>query len=213
MCGLPFDIEWRSNAEYMSPSGQVPFIKCGAFVISEFNPIVEFVGKKGIFLNRKLDESASDINTYLDMIDKVLSNAEYYVCWFHHDSVRAHTWPRYSSPHPWPLDTILFYSKKQAIKKKLKTSPMYNMTIDQVLDQVDDCLQALSNLLQDNRKFFYGRKPTELDALVFGHVSALSATNLVNNRLQNMVANYPNLLQFYQKVKETYFQTWSSNVM
>ncbi len=36
----------RSNAESMSPSGKVPFIKAGAFVVSEMDPIVAFVNTK-----------------------------------------------------------------------------------------------------------------------------------------------------------------------
>ena len=36
----------RSNAESMSPSGRLPFIKAGAFVVSEMDPIVGFVNTK-----------------------------------------------------------------------------------------------------------------------------------------------------------------------
>lgn len=197
----------------MSPSGQVPFIKCGAFVISEFNPIVQFVGKKGISLSKKNDDSVNDMNTYLDMIDKVLANGEYYICWFDGETIKQHTWPRYSYFQPWPLDLILFYTKKYEVRKKLKSSTsLYNMRLNQVLEQMNDCLQALSNLLQDNNKFFYGRKPTELDALVYGHLSALHNCNLIGGKLKQMVEDYPNLLQFRQRIEETYFQTWNSNV-
>ena len=46
MCDLQFTIEMRSNAEHMSPSGKVPFIKAGKFVIAEMDPIVSFVNTK-----------------------------------------------------------------------------------------------------------------------------------------------------------------------
>lgn len=36
----------RSNAEHMSPSGKLPFIKCGAFVVADLDPIVSFVSNK-----------------------------------------------------------------------------------------------------------------------------------------------------------------------
>lgn len=49
---LFYKVEMRSNAEHMSPSGKLPFIKCGAFVIADLDPIVSFVGNKvEYFLN------------------------------------------------------------------------------------------------------------------------------------------------------------------
>lgn len=77
MCGLPFQIEHRANAEFMSPSGKVPFIKCGAFVISELEPIVQFVSNKGISLTADLDrDQKSDMRAYMSIIHTVLMNAE-----------------------------------------------------------------------------------------------------------------------------------------
>lgn len=65
MCGLDFQVliddiikdlvnnillvekvEMRSNAEHMSPSGKLPFIKCGAFVVADLDPVVSFVSNK-----------------------------------------------------------------------------------------------------------------------------------------------------------------------
>ena len=47
----PFNLNLsRSNAEEMSPSGRLPFIKAGAFVVAEMDPIVSFVNTK-VFLS------------------------------------------------------------------------------------------------------------------------------------------------------------------
>ena len=46
MARLDFSIEMRSNAEHMSPSGRVPFLKAGKFVVAELDPIVTFVNNK-----------------------------------------------------------------------------------------------------------------------------------------------------------------------
>ena len=40
----------RSNAEHMSPSGKLPFIKCGAFVIADLDPVITFVSNKVCFI-------------------------------------------------------------------------------------------------------------------------------------------------------------------
>lgn len=77
MCGLPFKVEHRLNAEFMSPSGKVPFIKCGNFLVSELEPIVQFVGNKGISLTENLDaKQKSDLRAYMSLIFSVLMNAE-----------------------------------------------------------------------------------------------------------------------------------------
>lgn len=76
-------MECRANAEYMSPSGKVPFIKCGAFVISELEGIVQFVDNKGISLSSNLeDEDKAKLRAYMSLIHSVLENAEVIVWLF-----------------------------------------------------------------------------------------------------------------------------------
>lgn len=77
MCNLPFEVEMRWNAEFMSPSGRVPFIKCGAFVVSELEPIVQFAANKGVTLCSKLStEEKAEMRAYMSLITNVLVNAE-----------------------------------------------------------------------------------------------------------------------------------------
>lgn len=77
MCNLDFQIESRPNAEFMSPTGKVPFIKCGAFLVAELEGIVTFVGQKGISLTEHLDpEQKADLRAYIALINNVLGSAE-----------------------------------------------------------------------------------------------------------------------------------------
>lgn len=83
ICNLDFETVLRANAEDMSPSGKVPFIKCGAFLISELEPIVQFVEKKGISLTNDLDkEQKNDMRAYMSLIHNVFESAE--VKLYHH---------------------------------------------------------------------------------------------------------------------------------
>lgn len=80
MCGLTYQIESRANAEFMSPSGTVPFIKCGKYVIPELEPIVSFVENKGISLTTNFDDSQkNDMKAYISLINFVLGNSEVYI--------------------------------------------------------------------------------------------------------------------------------------
>lgn len=91
----------RSNAEHMSPSGKLPFIKCGAFVVADLDPIVSFVGNKvsnsfqlyleilnlkcvlhlkhfqGIALTDHLDAAQkADMRAYMSLANNIFGNAE-----------------------------------------------------------------------------------------------------------------------------------------
>lgn len=59
------------------PTGKVPFVRAGAFVISEMDPIVAFVNTKGISLTEHLDASQkADMRAYMSLVNNVLGNAE-----------------------------------------------------------------------------------------------------------------------------------------
>ena len=82
MAALDFTIEMRSNAEHMSPSGKVPFIRAGAFVVAEMDPIVTFVNTKGVSLTTTLDASQkADMRAYMSLVNNVSGNAELYLSW------------------------------------------------------------------------------------------------------------------------------------
>ncbi|KAF9419153.1 hypothetical protein HW555_004238 [Spodoptera exigua] len=173
MCNLPFEVEMRWNAEFMSPSGRVPFIKCGAFVVSELEPIVQFAANKGVSLCGKLStEEKAEMRAYMSLITNVLVNAELYISWVDNETFNAVTKVRNSSVYPWPLGWLQTRAKRNAVIKRLKALHWYDKTIDQVLADVEQCCNSLSQRLGD-RDYFFGNSPTPLDALVYGHMRAI----------------------------------------
>ncbi|XP_075988239.1 uncharacterized protein LOC142984486 isoform X2 [Anticarsia gemmatalis] len=173
MCNLPFEVEMRWNAEFMSPSGRVPFIKCGAFVVSELEPIVQFAANKGVSLCGRLStEEKAEMRAYMSLITNVLVNAELYISWVDNDTFNAVTKVRNSSVYPWPLGWLQTRAKRNNVIKRLKALHWYDKTLEQVLADVEQCCNSLSQRLGD-RDYFFGSTPTPLDARVFGHVRAL----------------------------------------
>ncbi|CAL4219661.1 unnamed protein product, partial [Meganyctiphanes norvegica] len=75
----------------------------------------------------------------------------------------------------------------------------------QVYAEVDHCCTALSERL-DKQDFFFGNRPTELDALVFGHLFTLLTTPLPDNRLATIVRSYSNLVHLCQIVERDFFE-------
>ncbi|XP_046747120.1 metaxin-2 isoform X1 [Diprion similis] len=208
MCGLEFQIEPRSNAEYMSPSGRVPFIQCGAFLVSEFDPIVSFISSKGSSLSGELGATdKADMRAYISLVNNVLVNAEQYVCWVDQATLNSVTKPRHGSVYPWPLNHLLNWQKQNQITKKLNVLGWYNKSLDEVFGEVKNCCTALAERLE-GKTYFFGDEPTELDALVFGHIHALTTTSFLPSAcgMSATIGKFQQLIEHCRSVNTLYFK-------
>lgn len=158
MCQLKFEIEPRKNAEFMSPSGRVPFIRCNNKLISEFDTIVTYVGNKGKSLSSHLDHEARiDMRAYISLVNNVFVNAELYICWVDETVLNSVTKPRHGSVYPWPLNHYMNWQKRREIIKRLSVLGWYNKVLNEVFDDVNKCCNALSQRLADE-EFFFGKE-------------------------------------------------------
>lgn len=55
--------------------------------------------------------------------------------------------------------------------------------------------------------FLFYFRPTELDALVFGHLFTILTTPLPNSQLANTVRTYPALIDLVKRIEIRYFKT------
>lgn len=142
----------------MSPTGKVPFIKAGAFVVSELEGIVQFVANKGISLSADLDaEQKSDMRAYMSLVHNVLENAELYICWCDNETYTEVTKPRNGSVYAWPLNHIQTWTKRNQVIKRLKMLGWYEKTLLEVYQEVENCCQALADRLE-GKEYFFGNK-------------------------------------------------------
>ncbi|XP_076680412.1 metaxin-2 isoform X2 [Andrena cerasifolii] len=206
MCGIDFQVKLRANAEYMSPSNRVPFIKCGAFLISEFDNIVSFVGNKGISLSNDLPSTCkADMRAYMSLVENIFVNAELYICWVDEATLNEVTKPRHGSVYPWPLNHFLNWQKRKEVVKKLNILGWYSKTLEDVCAEVRTCCSALSERLEGNDYFSGETTPNELDALVFGHIFIIITTSLPGNKLANIVQSYPLLVNLCKRIETSIF--------
>lgn len=207
MCGLKFKIEQAPNAEYISPSRKLPVLSCGTFLISEPNPIMDFVNVKGHRLDQHLtDDERAKLKAYMALVNNVLTPAQKYIAWAHEDTSTQITSKRYGSVHPWPLSFILPRRKKSEMLTHLKAIGWGkdDKSLTKIEEEVKRCCTALTEKLAD-QKFFFGSRPTELDAVVFGHLYTILTTTLPDNRLAAAVQKHPNLVKFCRNVEREYF--------
>jgi metaxin len=211
MSNLEYTIEMRSNAEHMSPSGRLPFIRANKFIIAEVDPIVSFVNTKGITLTGHLDAAQkADMRAYMSLVSNVLGNAETYLTWMDNVTYCEVTKPRYGSVYPWPLNHILTWQKKQLAYKRLSALGWTAKSLEEVYQEVEQCCVALSERL-DNQQYFFDDKPTELDALVFGHLFSILTTPLPDTRLASIVRSHKNLVEMCQQIDKEYFDRLTSS--
>ncbi|XP_033335875.1 metaxin-2 isoform X1 [Megalopta genalis] len=208
MCDFTVEIISKHNAEYMSPTGRVPFIKCGSLVQSEFDRIVSFIESKGKSLSNDLSASSkADMRAYMSLVNNVLVNAELYICWVHEDTFNKVTKERHGSVYPWPLNHFLNWQKRNEVIKKLNVLSWYSKSIQEVCTEVENCCKALSERL-DDKEYFSGGKPTEVDALVFGHIHALLTVHsspCVQN-IATIIKRFPKLINHAKRIEDNYFE-------
>lgn len=202
---LPFEVEFKSNAEFMSPTGKVPFIKSGEFIIADLESIISFTESKGVSLSKELgDKAKADMVCYMSLIKTVLGKAELYKVWYDSSTVPL-SLKRYGSVYPFPLNYILSYYKKSCCRSKLKAFGWLDKSLDEVYAEVDRCCKALSQRL-DTSEYFFSR-PTELDALLFGHIFTILTTELPENGLASIVRSYSNLVDHCVRIDQLYFKS------
>ncbi|KAI3363441.1 hypothetical protein L3Q82_012054 [Scortum barcoo] len=191
MCGLPVQVVCRANAEYMSPSGKIPFIH-------------------GHSLSDGLDDvQRAEMKAYMELVNNMLLTAELYIQWCDDATATEISRPRYSSPYSWPLSNILAYQKQWEVRRKMNAIGWGGKTLEQVYEDVSQCCQALSQRL-GTQPYFFNKQPTELDALVFGHLFTILTTRLTSTELADRIKSYSNLLSFCRRIEQTYFENKSS---
>lgn len=135
MLGLPFSVEMRWNAEWMSPGGRVPFVRAGAFLAAELEGVAGLLGERGL-LPPVPPAQKADTRAFSSTLHNVLYHAELYACWLHEPTFRQVTAPRYSSVFPWPLGWLQARSKRRQVLQRLRLFGWAERSMDQVVDEV-----------------------------------------------------------------------------
>ncbi|KAL3120919.1 hypothetical protein niasHT_004550 [Heterodera trifolii] len=205
MADLSFVLEQRPNAEFMSPTGEVPFLRLQNTLVAEFFPIVDLVGKKGIRPSNTLSAAEqADIQAFCSLIEETLRNAEKYLSWLDDESYELVTKKRYGSVYLWPLNWLLPTLKRREMHNYLADIGWADLPMAKVAERCDKCFHALSIKL-GQQQFFVGDQPTELDALAFGHLYTLLTTEMPNKAIVETLSKYPNLIAFCKTIDKEYF--------
>ncbi|XP_020621178.1 metaxin-2-like [Orbicella faveolata] len=204
-CGLAYGVKSRRNAEFMSPTGNVPFLRADRELTGNFQGITSYIEAKGFSTSADMEmQDKAEMEAYISLIENSLLPAELYMLWWKKDWA-ARTRQQYGSQFPVPINLVLSYRKQWQVCQYLKAHGWHRKTEREVLEEFKQTCQALSEKLGNN-KFFVSDRPTELDALVFGHLHAVLTRYLPDDSLSSVVRNHRNLEHFVMRILNDFFQ-------
>ncbi|XP_068670329.1 metaxin-2-like [Montipora foliosa] len=203
-CGLAHEVRCRRNAEFMSPSGNVPFLRADNEIICDFSGISAYIESKGFSTSKDFElRDRAEMKAYISLVENSLFPAELYMLWWKKDwAVR--TRQHYGSQFAAPLNFILGYKKQWQVCGYLKAQGWHHKTEREVLEEFKRTCQALSEKLGRNQ-FFINDRPTELDALVFGHLHTVLTRYQPDNSLSSIVKAHNNLVDLVMRILWDYF--------
>lgn len=99
----------------------------------------------------------------------------------------------------WPLSAIV-----PAVQRRETVRSLAGREASSLFADAERAIAALATRLGGS-KFFYGAKPSALDAVVFGQLAAALVVPLPRARLRPIVAQHANLVAFVNRVRDAFF--------
>lgn len=209
LAGLPF--ETVSGVENMrkAPKGKLPFIEDGDERIPDSSFIIEYLQKKyGDPLDADLSaEQRAIARGFAKMMDEHL-----YWCL---------VWMRWASDALWPEVKAALFGKlpplvRNLIAKKARSKVLKDLyaqgvgrhSREEILHLATADLKALADYLGD-KSYFFGDKPSSLDAVAFGFLSELALAPLQSEETQ-IIKKFPNLVSYCHRVQSNYYSAQAS---
>ncbi|CAG8560496.1 11195_t:CDS:2 [Paraglomus occultum] len=205
-----FDVK-NCNEPLMSPSGKLPFLltpNTDALIGEHIEEFLKQSPEHQPDLNiptLTTDNDISNSKAFVALADTKLRNALLYYYWCEALNFEEVTSKLYGAKYPKPLNWIILYQMKSAVVKELLTrKPVLDR--EEIYQEAEDALKAISTLLADHNYFFGRSSPSFLDAVIFSYVHPIlsNPTTLVNN-LTTITRRYKNLVEFSDRMKTRYF--------
>ncbi|KAL5248633.1 hypothetical protein ACHWQZ_G017721 [Mnemiopsis leidyi] len=206
--GLSYQVEIKSNVEYISTNGRFPVLIFNETdIVCGFSELVKYLWKRGYSLSEKLNQNEKcDMDIYTALI-KRLEALELFTSWLIEDNYTHVTLPAYTSHTTWPLSAILpFYKKRQVYRLVASQGQWHDISSEMLMAETKDVASALTERLGDQGTFFKDGDTgqdvvTELDCLVYGHLNAIFMTKLPSYRMKRALGLHSRLIDYCKYVE------------
>jgi len=188
----------------MSPSGKLPFLINEEGEILSGRKLLEEIAKFNSGTKRLLSEEDESMEkAFSSLVDEKLTLAWLYNKWCDETNFKTLTLSEYHHLYPKPLSYILAYLEKRKIIKSM-LSKKYVLKDEDIYLQAKMTLEAISEKMSNNQ-FFFGERPTYLDATLFAHLHIILSTPSQQSELRHIALQYENLVHYTKRIWKQYF--------
>ncbi|KAG0323761.1 metaxin 1 [Dissophora globulifera] len=201
------------NDTGISPTGELPMLHDGKNWIGGASRIIAYLSKTGYNANEDLssEELAKSV-AYTSLVDESLTDALLYSWFADSENFLGAIRSSYSSLFPIPSRYILpIQMRKAAVQRVQKyggiieSGALANTENTKVYDMARDCYRVLERKLGQN-DFFFGAKPTSVDAKVFGYLALQLYPEIPNPRFQMILSSqFPRLVAYCDRCRDEFF--------
>lgn len=178
--------------------------------LTKFEDIVSHLRKQNYSADVQLTaQQASDVKAYTAMLKQKLKPALLYMWWVDAKNYVELTRPWYAKALAFPLNYVLPGQMQRdavsTLQCRLQQVDLDGPQAENVLlKEAQECLTTLSQRL-GKETFFFGMRPTSLDAVVFAHLAPLLKAPFPSGALQNHLKACENLVAFVTRILQQYF--------
>ncbi|KAJ3070427.1 metaxin 1 [Podochytrium sp. JEL0797] len=201
-------ISTKSSNPGISPSGELPLLRDSTIPVAGTANIIRHLKRKGYDLDANLTPlQIARSSSYITLIETKLYEARLHTLFMDAKNYSEDTLRVYSKQ----LDFMRRFYFPEILKKRVVGRLAgYRMMLDDNQELVNevylnakDVFQALSSKLGD-QLFFFGEKPTTLDAIAYAHLTLFALPILSNPKLNAILTfHFPNLTAYITRMQNT----------
>lgn len=199
--------EWELHESQSTKSTDLPILKDGMTEVTDIFKIINYLKKKGYNIDETAGLSKNELAeslAYIALIENNLYDALLYILWLENEKNTNKT---QQQTYVKSLSFIERYFLKgriqESARERLKDMELVNVNnelVPEVYLNAHDAYYSLSTKLGD-KLYFFGDKPSTLDAIAYGHLAIHCYPNLKNPKLFTMISfEFPNLIQYCQRI-------------
>lgn len=212
--GKPAPIEYKnsysvSNQKYRKK--KFPVIEISGKIVEDSTLIIQHLkDTQNLDLDFGLspEEKAQSL-AFQWLVEKHLTEVLVYYRWIH-----VENWPKFRDvvfgKAPFIIKMIFGYWLQKNVRKVLNGNGMGRFNDQEKLYFFERDVRALSDFL-GKKNFFFGDRPSTLDAVIFGALAQLTLNGNLTPELKQITNQFPNLTAFVDRMHKTFWESSWSN--
>ncbi|KAK4881847.1 hypothetical protein RN001_005166 [Aquatica leii] len=207
----PVKIHFSRNP-YNLLSGEYPIFRHKQVTLYNYSDIINYLKKHNYNMDSKLSsKQVSKSYTLTNMIMASLRPLLEYTFWINNCNYKRLTSAWYYNVVIFPFNHIYSSNRRKLAYGLVENTCQCMDRIENVLQQeAEDCLLCLSYALEKN-EYFFGDKPTSLDAVVFAYIVPAIKIPFPINPLLKALDSHPFLKRFIKRFNEKIFDKVEQN--